>query len=52
METEQEKLQRKEQKKSKIRCSKCGSLFGYLRLKDRKWQCRSCGNSETLEEKK
>ena len=31
-------------KKEKIKCSKCGSGFGYLKLKDKSWCCRSCGN--------
>lgn len=31
------------QKKEKIKCSNCGSHFGYLRLKDKAWICRSCG---------
>jgi len=27
----------------KHRCVKCKSLFGYLKIKDKAWQCRSCG---------
>jgi ribosomal protein S14 len=27
----------------KLRCSKCGSYFGYIRLKDKSYVCRSCG---------
>ena len=30
----------------KHRCVKCGSLFGYLRIKDKTWVCRSCGNMD------
>jgi len=37
---------REDEKKEdeKHRCIKCGSLFGYLRIKDKTWVCRSCGN--------
>jgi ribosomal protein L37AE/L43A len=27
----------------KIRCKKCNSTFGYLRMKDKSWICRACG---------
>jgi ribosomal protein L37AE/L43A len=39
--TEQEEVEKP--KKEKIKCSKCRSLFGYLRIKDKIWVCRSCG---------
>jgi len=35
-----------EKKDNKIRCSKCGSLFGYLKSKENIWRCRSCGNED------
>lgn len=38
--------EKKEVPKEKIRCKKCGSYFGYLRIKDKTWQCRSCGYSD------
>jgi ribosomal protein L37AE/L43A len=44
-----------EQKKSnKIRCNKCGSTLGYLRIKDQEWVCRNCGHEEKfkMEEKR
>ena len=28
----------------KHRCKKCNSLFGYYKIKDKTWQCRSCGH--------
>jgi len=31
-------------KEEKHRCVKCGSLFGYLRIKEKAWVCRTCGN--------
>jgi len=34
----------KKEKKEKTRCEKCQSAFGYLRIKDKTWQCRSCGH--------
>jgi ribosomal protein L37AE/L43A len=37
---------------SKIRCEKCGSSFGYLRMKDHQWVCRSCGTIKDLKEKR
>jgi len=30
-------------KEEKHRCVKCGSLFGYLRIKEKAWVCRTCG---------
>lgn len=43
--------QQKEKKLTKkIRCSKCASTFGYLRIKERKWVCRSCGHEEKIME--
>ena len=29
----------------KIKCIYCGSSFGYLKVKDKIWQCRSCGST-------
>ena len=38
------KEQRKEVEKiEKHKCKKCNSSFGYLKLKEKAWQCRSCG---------
>ena len=31
------------EKREKHRCTKCKSLFGYLKIKEKAWQCRSCG---------
>jgi ribosomal protein L37AE/L43A len=31
------------QQKNRHRCIKCGSLLGYLKLKENAWQCRCCG---------
>lgn len=36
-----DKKQRCEQERH--RCIKCESKFGYLRLKDKHWCCRTCG---------
>jgi len=33
----------KELKEERLRCKKCDSAFGYLRIKDHVWICRSCG---------
>ena len=30
-------------KEEGLRCKKCDSKFGYLRIKDHIWICRSCG---------
>ena len=35
--------QKEVEKKEKHKCIKCGSSFGYLRIKEKKWVCRSCG---------
>jgi len=32
-----------EKKEERIRCQRCDSKFGYLRIKDHVWICRSCG---------
>lgn len=43
------KEKEEEEKKSKIRsdnvrfCKKCHSYFGYVRIRDKKFVCRSCG---------
>ena len=43
----EEKQEQKEViKKEKHRCKNCSSLFGYLKIKDGSWQCRSCGYLE------
>ena len=42
--TEKQKEVEKEKEKQKHRCIKCGSLFGYLRIKEKAWVCRICGN--------
>ena len=34
-------------KEERLRCSKCDSSFGYLRIKDHVWVCRSCGNEDS-----
>jgi ribosomal protein L37AE/L43A len=31
------------EKTQKHRCKKCNSTFGYLRIKDGEFVCRSCG---------
>jgi ribosomal protein L37AE/L43A len=40
--------EKKEQteRKEKHRCIKCNSSFGYLRIKDKVWICRSCGTED------
>jgi ribosomal protein L37AE/L43A len=35
---------KEEEDTKKIRCSKCNSTLGYLRIKDKIWVCRSCGH--------
>lgn len=49
MENEQEN---QEEKKSdfKGRCPHCNSTLGYFRIRDKSWQCRSCGHREKLGE--
>lgn len=32
-----------EEKEEGIRCSKCNSKLGYLRIRDHIWICRNCG---------
>lgn len=39
----------KENKKEKPKCPKCNSSFGYFRIKEKSWQCRSCGYSQKKE---
>ena len=44
MTEKQKEVEKKEViKEEKHRCVKCKSLFGYLKIKDKAWQCRSCG---------
>lgn len=31
------------EKREKHQCIKCKSSFGYLKIKEKAWQCRSCG---------
>jgi len=45
-----EKIKEVERQEKKQRCIKCNSSFGYLRLKDKTWVCRSCGNVNPKEE--
>jgi ribosomal protein L37AE/L43A len=33
-----------EKKEIKTRCPKCKSAFIYYKVKEEKWQCRTCGN--------
>ena len=42
----------KREKNPRNRCPKCSSTFGYMRLRDKVWQCRSCGHSEKLKDEK
>ena len=42
----------KEEKKDKIRCTKCGSGLVYVRIKDQQRVCRNCGFIENLGDKK
>jgi len=44
-EVEKKEVQ-KEDAKERIKCSKCGSTLGYLRIKDKIFVCRSCGFEE------
>jgi len=39
-----------EKNEQKHRCIKCSSTFGYLRIKDKQWVCRSCGHVEEIKE--
>jgi len=39
-------VEKKEEKIEKHRCKKCNSTFGYLRIKDGTFVCRSCGYIE------
>lgn len=43
-----------EEKKTqnKLKCSKCGSGFVYVRIKDKEIVCRSCGHVEEKKEQK
>ena len=47
MEKEEEKSQENLQKR---KCSKCGSKFVYVRIKEGSVVCRSCGNVDPIEE--
>jgi len=45
-------MEKKEVRKEdeKIRCKKCNSTFGYIRIKDGNFVCRSCGHIEEVKE--
>jgi len=45
METQKKTNQRV---KNSNRCSKCNSTFGYLRIKEKEWVCRNCGNVKKI----
>lgn len=47
MEKKQEKLKKRDER----RCSNCGSLLTYVRVKDKEKVCRSCGYIEKLDKK-
>jgi len=34
------------------KCSHCMSKFGYMKIKERIWQCRICGLETKLEDEK
>ena len=40
----------KKAKNNKIRCEKCGSNFGYVRIKKKEFQCRDCLHVTKLKE--
>lgn len=42
-----EKKQEKENL-NQIKCTKCGSGFGYIQIKTGNWVCRNCGNIEKV----
>jgi ribosomal protein L37AE/L43A len=45
------KKEKEEKKKTKGRaCSKCGSHFVYVRIKEGSVVCRSCGNIDPIED--
>jgi len=35
----------------KLRCSRCGSAFGYVQIKKDSWKCRKCNFEEPLKDK-
>jgi ribosomal protein L37AE/L43A len=37
-------MEEKKEKPQRPKCSKCGSAFTYLRIKEGSIVCRSCGN--------
>jgi len=41
-----------EEVKTKMRCEKCNSTFGYIRIVTKDFKCRSCGHETDIEEKK
>lgn len=44
----EEKEQTEKKEFEKIRCSRCNSVFGYIRIKTNKWVCRKCGYKEDM----
>jgi len=45
-------MENQKKEKEKPRCPKCNSSFGYFRIKDKEFVCRSCGHIEEIEEDK
>lgn len=43
--------QSQERNDNKRRCDNCGSGYGYLRIKEKQWVCRQCGNVQELDQK-
>lgn len=41
--------QKKEVNPNRLKCSNCGSLLIYIRIKKRQMVCRMCGNLENLD---
>lgn len=44
----QKENQNQNQKPQRKKCSKCGSAFVYVRIKEGSVVCRSCGNIDQL----
>jgi len=42
--------QKENQAQQRKKCSKCGSHFVYVRIKEGSVVCRSCGNIDLMEE--
>jgi len=43
--------EQKEKEFEKIRCSRCGSAFGYVQIRTNTWKCRKCNFEEDLNKK-